>query len=395
MKKGYAKDILFKVLTAAEDKNYEGFSKFDALNSPLLAYISQNSKWLRLIFTQAVKASPFHIRPLLGVIPSRNPKGIALFARAYISLYQKTGYPDFRRKAQDLLDWLLRHPSPGQSHMCWGYNFVWQNTIFLQAKKEPNIVVTVFVGEALLHAFELTGNPRYLNAAASVGKFITTGLPILFNSGEEAAVAYVQRQVDAIVLNNQVLAGAFLIKLWKHTQEKNTKEMAVRLINFTINRKTDYHAWYYTYPKKKSPITHDNYHTGGIIDGLLDYYETTGDDRYHSTYLLGLDFYHHYLFTSDGAPKWMHDKTYPHDIHGSAQGIITFSRANKHAPEYREICEKIIDWTLIHLYKPKTHDFIYRKGRLLTWNYSLMRWCNAWMVRALAEAELNLEQRTN
>ena len=84
------RDILLKVLDAAEKKDYSGYSKFDALNSPLLESLSLKNKWLRLIYTQIIKEMPLNLRPLLAVIPSRNPKGIALSARAYFFLYQQT-----------------------------------------------------------------------------------------------------------------------------------------------------------------------------------------------------------------------------------------------------------------------------------------------------------------
>ena len=122
--------ILTKILNAAEKEEYSGYSKFDALNSPLLNKISVNNKWLRLIYTQFVKEIPFHIRPLLRVKKSKNPKGIALFARAYFFLYQKTSDPAFLRKGESLIHWLLENPSRGYKHLCWGYNFIWQNTIY-------------------------------------------------------------------------------------------------------------------------------------------------------------------------------------------------------------------------------------------------------------------------
>ncbi|MCK4816867.1 hypothetical protein KA005_13945, partial [bacterium] len=91
--------VLTDILFAAEEQDYSGYSKFDALNSPFLNFLTFNNKWFRLIYTQIVKESPFHIRPFLGVKKSRNPKGIALFARAYFFLYQKTGNPDHLKKA--------------------------------------------------------------------------------------------------------------------------------------------------------------------------------------------------------------------------------------------------------------------------------------------------------
>jgi rhamnogalacturonyl hydrolase YesR len=377
--------ILTKVLNAAEKEEYSGYSKFDALNSPLLKNISFNNKWLRLIYTQFVKEIPLHIRPLLRVNKSKNPKGIALFARAYFFLYQKTSDPVFLRKGESLIHWLLENPSCGYRHLCWGYNYIWQNTIFLQDLFEPNAVVTVFVGEALIHAYRVTENEKYLNAACSVADFILKDLPVLYNANEELAVAYVLRDVGAVVLNNQILTGAFLVKVWKHTKENHLLKIAAKLMNFTVNRATDYYAWYYTYPKEKSPISHDNYHTGGILDGLIEYFEETGDDRYMKVYWKGLEYYQNNLFEPDGAPRWMNNKKFPFDIHGSAQGIITFKKAARYDSRYMDQADIISGWAVNNLYRKDRHDFIYRQGRWFKWNYSLMRWCNAWMSRALAE----------
>jgi len=377
-----------ELLKSARANDYAGYSKFDALNSPLLKAVTLNNKWLRLLFTQAVTGCHVNLRPLLGVRKSRNPKGIALFARSYLFLHGKTGgreSSDYLQEALSLLQWLLENPSPNQRNACWGYNFIWQNTIFLQDMFEPNIVVTVFVGEALMHAYRVTGNRLYLDNACSVARFLIEDLPVLYDDANERAIAYVLRKVDAVVLNNNALAGAFLIKLWKETGENELRKTAEKLIAYTVNRRTDYYAWYYTYPREKSPITHDNYHTGGILDALLEYYEETGDDRFMDCYRKGLEFYRRELFEPDGAPKWMYNRRYPHDIHGAAQGIVTFAKAGRHNAVFRDQAEKCASWAFKTLYRLESADYAYREGRFMKWNYSLMRWCNAWMARALGE----------
>lgn len=376
--------VLLDILNSAEEQDYSGYSKFDALNSRFLLSLTLGNKWLRLIYTQIVKELPFNLRPLLRVKKSRNPKGIALFVRAYFFLYQSTNKTEYLEKGESLIRWLLENPSPGRESLCWGYNFIWQNTIFLQGEFEPNAVVTVFVGEALIHAYRITGEQKYLQAACSVARFLVSDLPVLFESPDELAVAYVMRKVDAVVLNNQVLTGAFLSKVWKHTGEKKFLEFSLRLLNYTVKRRTEYCAWYYTFPKEMSPITHDNYHTGGILDGLLEFFEESGDDRFMDVYWKGLKYYKNELFEPDGAPRWMNDRRYPFDIHGSAQGTITFQKAARHDPAFFSQAETIVDWAVRHLYRERTQDFAYRQGRFMKWNYSLMRWCNAWMGRALS-----------
>ncbi len=374
-----------QTLAAARQKDYAGFSKFDALNSPWLDTLTFRNKWLRILLTQGVKECPWHIRPLLGVKPSRNPKGIALFARAYLFLYQITQAMDDILEAQRLLNWLLENRSPHSHHASWGYNFIWQSPLFTQEREEPNLVVTVFAGEALLHGYRLTHNQDYLDAALSAGRFLLEEIPVLHDSPEERAIAYVMRNVKSVVLNNNILAGAFLTKLAAETQDKNIHTLAVKLLNFTVNRRTAYNAWYYTHPHQHSHLRHDNYHTGGILDGLLEFFEETHDDRYLDIYWKGLDYYRDYLFEKNGAPRWMNDQRFPHDVHGAAQGIITFTKASRYRSDYFPFLLKIADWALDNLYNPRTCEFIYRRGKWITWNYSLMRWCNAWMTRALGE----------
>jgi hypothetical protein len=57
-----ALNILLDVLNAAEKKDYQGYSKFDALNSAFLSALSFGNKWLRFIYTQIVKEMPFNQR---------------------------------------------------------------------------------------------------------------------------------------------------------------------------------------------------------------------------------------------------------------------------------------------------------------------------------------------
>ncbi|MFA5060542.1 MAG: hypothetical protein WC676_07950 [Candidatus Omnitrophota bacterium] len=378
--------VLLGALKSAQANDYKGYDKFDALNSPFLQQLSFGNPWLRFILIQLVKESPFNIRPFLGVQTFRNPKGIALFARAYLFLYRKTKNEEYLKEAKILLDWLLENPSPGYKNLCWGYQFAWQDIPpFFQNKGEPNCVVTVFTGEALIHAFRETRDRKYLDAACSVARFLTEDLPVIYEKGEERAISYIAQPINLIVINIQVLSAAFLTKIFWHKQDQKILDIARKQLNFAYHRRTSYNAWYYTEPKGKSFIRHDNYHTGGILDGFLEYFEETKDERYMDVYWQGLDYYQKNLFEDNGAPRWMNDQKYPLDIHGAAQGIISFAKAGRYKKEYIVQAARIGEWTMNNLYRSRAQDFIYRQGRFFKCDFSLMRWCNAWMARALAE----------
>jgi hypothetical protein len=379
-------DILFHVLEQVKKKDYSGWEKFDALNSPFLRFISLNSAWLRFLYIQGVKEMPFNIRPVFGVRKTRNQKGMALFARAYLFLYETTGNKEYLDEAERLIAWLLENPSPGQKNLCWGYSFIWQDVPpFCQKIDEPNIVVTCFVGESLVHAYKLTQKKEYLDALNSIADFITKDIPVKAETETERAVSYILTPVNYTVLNVQVMSASLLAKIEKLTVNPELAIIAKKQVNYLMGKQTEYGAWYYTWPHNKSYIRHDNYHTGGILDNLLEYIETTGDKSLFEKYKQGLEYYRKNLFEKDGAPRWMNDRKFPHDIHGAAQGIISFTKASKYFPEHLQWADTIAEWTFNNLYRKKQHDFIYRKGRFYKWNYSLIRWCNGWMCRALAE----------
>lgn len=378
--------VLEDTLRAAKANGYAGYSKFDALNSKFLSAITLGSAWLRFACIQMVKISPWNLRPLFGVTISPNPKGIALFARAYFSIYEVTHDEEALREARSLLAWLVEHRCVGQEQFAWGYNYTWQDIPpFVQWKGEPVSIVTIFAAEAFLHGYNVTGQKEYLDIARSAARFLTQTLKRLRETEDELAIAYTLGKENGIVVNIQALCAALLAKIWIHTNEQELLEFARKQITFVLRCTTPYDAWFYTYPPEKSHIRHDNYHTGGILDALLEYAEATGDRIALDAYWKGLAYYEKHLFEADCAPRWMNDSKFPHDVHGSAQGIITFAKAAKLKKEYREVAMRIADWSLSNLFRPELHDFRYRRGKYLDYNYSLMHWCNGWMTRALGE----------
>jgi hypothetical protein len=382
-------DATQRVMAYAEAQCYSGYSKFDACNSPYVRAATLGNKWLRGAAILSVNRFPYNIRPLLGVKKSVNPKGMALFARAYFDLYQATGGEEFLDKGKSCIDWLIKNPSRGYSGICWGYNFDWQSLLFYAPRHTPNCVVTVFAGEALIRAYETTGDASYLGAAQDATRFLLRDLPVLHEDERMKCVSYVPAKVSTAVLNINAILAAFLAKVWKHTKDETYLAEAGKLLEYVIINRTGYGAWYYTTPPGNSPIRHDNYHTGGILDAILEYSDYTGKREHMGAYGEGLSYYRKNLFMEDGAPKWMNDQIYPHDIHGSAQGIITFAKAARIDGRHGEFARKIADWALDNLYDAEKGLFYYQQGRFITHRFTLMRWCNAWMCRALSEMVLD------
>jgi hypothetical protein len=185
-------------------------------------------------------------------------------------------------------------------------------------------------------------------------------------------------------LNINGLAASVMIRTWRHTGEEELREEARRLIAFLVEKQTDYGAWHYAWPADTSNVKHDNYHTGNVLDWILDYTTLSGDRSFADSYGRGLAFYAENLFLADGAPKFMSHKAHPYDAHSAAQAVVTFAKAAvEWDPAWLDMAGRVAGWALKHLQAPDG-SFYYQRGRFFTRRYSLMRWCDAWMAFALA-----------
>nr|WP_303650204.1 hypothetical protein [Halalkalicoccus sp. NIPERK01] len=361
----------------ARENDYAGWDPYDGLNSPILP----DSNWLfRLCSIHAVQWAPINLRPLVGIPKERNPKGIALFALAYLDLYEVTGDDAHLSEATRLLGWLVRNTSPASSEPSWGYNFDWQNgREFFVPAYHPSTVVSVFCGRAFLRYYEVTGNERALEIADSVCRFVRCEI------GQERVDGYrvyAYTPYDSfVVVNVNALAAGFFAEVASHTDDASLGRRADELVAFVRAQQVEGGAWYYACPPERSHISHDNFHTGFVVESLDRYMAARSPvEGVERAYHRGLEFYRDALFESDGAPRFEHDTPYPRDVHAAAQAIVTFVRPRAESADF---AERILEWTLSNLYDPQGY-FYRRRGRLLTDRTPYIRWSQGWMCLALA-----------
>ena len=385
--------VLERVFATARADDYAGYSKHDALNARWLERLAGSSRPRRLVATQLVMRSPIDVRPFVRVRKARNAKGLSLFSRALLARSRMTGSDSDAKEAAGLLDWLLDNPSPWANGAAaaafpgigWGYPYPWQDVGFFAPRHFPNRVVTSFVGQALLDAYETLRDPRYLDATARVVDFLLHAPKTLFEDDRHRCVSYVpDESITWIVMDVSVLTGALAARLGALQGDAALIEEGGRLVRYVVSKQTDEGAWFYAEPPSASHITHDNYHTGFILDAILQYGQSAKSDEFDDAYQRGIDFYERRLFEPDGAARFMSDKQYPYDIHGCAQGIITFSLQQRAYGHGCDIAARVRDWTIENMWDPKTGWFSYQKRRYLKTNIRELRWCQGWMSWALA-----------
>jgi len=385
-------EILDQTYSWSKKQGFRGFNKHDGLNSRFLNLFLGWGRWPRIFAIQGVMRFPLNLRPLFLTPKTYNPKGISLFVSGLLDRYECEGDDKYLRDAEKLLKLLITIRSPGQwSGICWGYQYPWQDLNFYAPKGLPNAIVTSFVCEAFLRAYQVTHNQEYLDIVNDSAFFLTKDLPSLWDCDDELCLSYIPGKNEMRVMDVSILIGAVLAQLGKTTSNTFYSEMADRLVSYVVKRQTSDGAWFYTDPPEQSPIKHDNYHTGFILDALDRYLIINKDATLKQAYDKGLMFYAENLFNDDGSPRWMSDQDYPHDIHGAAQGILTFSR---HADVYPELLTNIINWTINNMYSARGR-FYYQKGRFFTKKFTLLRWCNAWSFKAFATYRLSYKQDTD
>lgn len=384
--------VLDTVLDYSEAQDWRGFDKHDALNSPILERLFGGTRMTRLLATQAVMRAPVNLRPALRTPRTFNPKGLALFVLGLLDRHAADG--DARHLARvcvllpQLTAMAVTTHSGGQA---WGYQYPWQDLGFYAPRGTPNAVVTAFVCEAFLAAHRRLGEPAFLEQVRPAITFFLQDLQKLKDEREELCLSYMPLPMTMRVMDVSILIASVLAQFAKQADQPQWLPAARRLTCYVVRRQTNYGAWFYTDPPEDSPIRHDNYHTGFILDALANYMQATGERQWQPKYDAGLEFYAQHLFEPDGAPRWMSDRSFPHDIHGAAQGILTFSR---HLQNHGDLARRIARWSIDEMYHPEGR-FYYQRTRWYTKTFTQLRWCNAWMVRALAALALEIHREAH
>ena len=388
-----AADTLRALKSYCEAEHFKGWDPYDGLNSKLFRALPflKNSALCRLAMIQGFKRSPINFRKIAMVPKEYNAKGIGLFLQGYCNLYKAVcanqqlqdafgTQAQLMDKINELAELLISLQSKGYSGACWGYNFDWQaRRLFLFPKYTPTVVATCFCATALMDAYEVTGNKRYLDIALSSADFVVKDLHRTeFKDG--FLFSYSPLQGNDTVFNASLLGSKLLACCYHYTGDEEFKSLAEASVKACCEAQSEDGSWVYGMLPVQSWI--DNFHTGYNLDALAAYEEMTGDTTYHSNIEKGFEFYIKNFFEPDGCPKYYHDSKYPIDIHCPGQLFVTLERLHKF-DECRLLAENVLNWTVGHMQDKKGY-FYYQLKQGMNSKIPYMRWSNAFMFNALS-----------
>ena len=348
---------------------------------------------------QAFKRCPLNLRRLALVPKEYNAKGIGLFLQGYCNLYKAvlanpkleshlgTGNK-IKERINELAELLISLQSKGYSGACWGYNFDWQaRRLFLFPKYTPTVVATNFCATALIDAFEVTNNQKYLNVALSAAEFVKNDLHRVECNGG-FLFSYSPLPGNDTVYNASLLGSKLLAYCYHYTGKQEYYDAARLSVIACCNGQSEDGSWVYGLLPVQSWV--DSFHTGYNLDGLIAYEEKTGDKSFHDYIEKGFDFYIKNFFEKDGCPKYYHNEKYPIDIHCPGQLFITLHRLGKFE-EYKPLADKVLNWTVKNMQDKKGY-FYYQLKKGISSKISYMRWSNAFMFNALSYYLLNASE---
>ena len=376
------RNSLIKLTNYCKSESFKGYDPYDGLNSALFQTIPflSNNRLARLAWIQLFKRSPLNLRPITGVKKDYNPKALGLFLSGYCNLYKKRPDQEYLDMIHFFYDKLAEVVNKNYSGACWGYNFDWQARAFFQPQNTPTIVTTTFIGNALLDAYEITGDERLLKTARSTCDFILNDLNRTYDDKGNFAFSYSPLD-KSVVFNASLLGSRFLARVCSFTLEKKLVEVAKKPVAFCCDHQKQDGSWVYGTLHFHQWV--DNFHTGYNLECIADYMKFSGDHNFKKQLNSGLDYYVHTFFTKDGIPKYYNNSVYPIDIHSPAQLIITLSKLNKFQ-EQKKLIGNVLNWTIENMQTDKGY-FYYQIDKYFSSRIPYMRWAQAWMFYALSE----------
>lgn len=393
-------DSFLSLKTYCEQEHFKGWDPYDGLNSRIFQAIPllKKSAFCRLLQIQAFKRCPFNFRRIALIPKGYNAKGIGLFLSGYCNLYKAVEtntqweetfgtVQDIRKNIEDLAELLISLQSKGNySGACWGYNFDWQaRRLFLFPKHTPTVVATNFCATALMDAYEVTKNKRYLEIALSASDFVIKDLHRTpYKDG--FLFSYSPLSGNDTVFNASLLGARLLGLCYHYTQNEELIRLARQTIKACCLGQRADGAWVYGMLPVQKWV--DSFHTGYNLEALFTYQELTGDKEFEKYIAKGFDYYIRHFFEADGRPKYYNNKVYPIDIHCSGQLLVTLSRLHR-TMEYRDLAENVLHWTIRNMQDKKGY-FYYQLKPGVSSKIPYMRWSNAFMFNAISQYLLSV-----
>lgn len=360
------------------ERDWLGPDPYEGLNATRLP-IAKRTRLSRRLLVQAVKRSPFDLRPLLGIDHRHNAAGVAQI----VSGYAKSTFLASEERREKLDRWvghLLEMATSLVPEASWGYHFDLETRVFFYPATRPNTIATAFAGQALLDAHEVTGESELLGIAVRAGEFFLEHVP----QTETEVGAYFGYLVGdrSPIHNANMLVCGLLARLAAAGGRADFREAAHAGVSYCLAHQRPDGAW--TYGDRPNLQWVDGFHSGYVLDALMDCEAASVHPGVPDGLRLGLEHYRRRLFLPDGTARYFETRTYPIDGQCVAQGIRTFALASRLDARYEADARRIFAFGLRRM-RRDDGAFIFQRRRFWRNSAPHVRWVQAPMFRALVD----------
>lgn len=372
-----------------EKENFKGWDPYDGLNSTLFQ-ATPLKRWplARLAWIQLFKRNPINLRNVVGIPKSYNPKGLGLFLTAYCNLYKINPLQHYLNKINFLANRIIELQTDGYSGACWGYDFPWESRAFYLPKYTPTVVVTSFVAESLLNAYDVTKNGDYLTIALSSANFILKDLNKIRK--QNGFMFSYSPKDNRAVYNATLLGTRTLAKIYNYTKNEDHKNAAYLSALAVAN--TQHENGAFPHSEQVGDNWRDNFHTGFKLESLMVYQKQCNDKSFSEHIEKGFEYWINNFFLDDGTPKYFDSSTFPIDIHCPSQYFSTVYNLDKFN-ELIKLSEKIYSWTIDNMQDKEKGYFYYQITKIYRNKIPYTRWSQAWALYGLSFWYLYLNSR--
>jgi hypothetical protein len=361
-----------------------GYDPYDALTSPVFRLpVLRSSKWLRIAAQQALKRSPYNVRPLLRIPKGYNPVTLAfvLEGSAYRAQVDTDRAEPHRARALQCVMELARLRSPGYSGDCWGYPFDWEARYGRLPAATPTIVATGIVTNALFVAYRLLQLENAFEMCTSAARFV---LEDLARTAEDSTFCWGYFPSDTQRVLNATMKGARLCaQIYSVSQDDAYLEPARQTAAYVARHQREDGSWPYAVGDPRQWA--DNFHTAYVLDAFDSYERCTGDGRFRTVRERGWRYYRRSFFLDEGIPRYHPEKAFPIDATACAQSLLTLCRFGD-----VETASRVADWTIRNMQCDDGH-FAYQLRRRRLVHIPYMRWSSAYMYAGLSRLAYALD----
>ncbi|GAB5410846.1 MAG: hypothetical protein BalsKO_32110 [Balneolaceae bacterium] len=385
-------------------QDFKGYDPYDLKAYPFFLKLIKWGKKNKLteIIREVILEFTYHFpeksRSLFKIETAHNSKALGLIGTSIseLTLLEKNDpvlLQDSITRVDELLETKRVNILGG---IGWGYPFDWQSHELIP-ENTPNGIVTTAVGEYYWTRYKTQHDATALKACVQICSFLSS-LPIDHLSEKELCFSYIPHYQNH-VHNLNLFVADFLIKVGLEINNTEWVNLGNKAVSYTINDQREDGSFDYNGPPEKPQNFVDNYHTGFVLRMLGSCYHYTKREDVKIALEKGLEFYISNFFLDDGTPKLKPDQVYRVDIHSATEAINCLTFLSEYHEKAFSTSERVLKWTLEHLYDNESKDFFYAimksrfTGRSYTSKIKYMRWGQAWMLRALSRYILYSEQK--